>query len=121
VPHACATPPSLTARGSTGVTAKALTVVAAQPSTVCLGTQVGRLASSSGDLATAGGCNPLCQAGPGTAPVLCGTSVGVPTYCCYQSLLRWTAAATTVTAYPYVSLPIPVPAVAHTRTRLFFL
>ena len=91
-----------------------VTVASATPTTQCLGTQVGRYAASSADLTTLGGCNPNCQSGPSSSTTNCGTSLGVPTYCCYKPLFYWTASQSLanpkagVTAYPYISVPVTV-------------
>ena len=102
------------------VEAKLVTVLSAQPTATCLGTQVGRFATTQADLTALGGCNALCQSGPSAANADCGTSLGVPTWCCYKSSVLWTAtgaAASTVTAYPYISLPVSVRSAPGRWTR----
>ena len=91
-----------------------VTVSSLTPTTQCLGTQVGRYATSSAGLVALGGCNQNCQSGPSSSTTQCGTSLGVPTWCCYKPVFYWSAAqalaapATGVTAYPYISVPVTV-------------
>ena len=90
------------------------------PTTQCLGTQVGRYASSSAGLVALGGCNQNCQFGPSSSTTQCGTSLGVPTWCCYKPVFYWSAAqalaapVTGVTAYPYISVPVTVRTLPQT-------
>ena len=90
------------------------------PTTQCLGTQVGRYASSSAGLVALGGCNQNCQFGPSSSTTQCGTSLGVPTWCCYKPVFYWSAAqalaapATGVQAYPYISVPVTVRTLPQT-------
>ena len=73
----------------------------------CVGTQVYAPTSSLS-------CNPVCEQGPASSSADCGTSLGVPTYCCYHPTILWTALAnpsptpTNVQAYPLISLPVMV-------------
>ena len=89
---------------------KIATVQQASNTTVCSGTQIGSYSSSPTTTCTA------CQQGPSYSSNLCGTSLGVPTYCCYRPAFLWTAApnpqptptGTNIQAYPYITLPLPV-------------
>ena len=83
----------------------------AASSQLCTGTQFGSYSSVlSGVTCTA------CQVGPANSSDLCGTSLGVPTSCCYRPTFSWVATpnpqpqpqAGNIVAYPYLSLPIAV-------------
>ena len=58
-------------------------------------------------------CDSRCQL-TGSSTSLCGTSYGVPTYCCYRPTLLWASSPnpsstplnTNLQAYPYFSLPV---------------
>ena len=88
---------------------KLVTVQTTAPSVVCAGTQTGYYSSSPDVTCTS------CQQGPASTSNLCGTSFGVPTYCCYRPTFFWAAApnpqptpsSQNIQAYPYIALPIP--------------
>jgi hypothetical protein len=75
----------------------------------CSGTQAGLYSSDSNI-----NCDADCQQGPSSSITRCGSSLGVPTYCCYRPTLLWTATASatttpapgTIGAYPLISLPV---------------
>jgi hypothetical protein len=81
----------------------------------CLGTQVGTYASTAGGLAALSTCQ-NCANGTASSAELCGTSQGVPTYCCTRPTYQWAAVATnaptptaaTVQAYPFLSFNVTV-------------
>ena len=93
--------------------ARIVRVVTVQQSTPsssgCRGTQV---YSASSALT----CNAACTLGPTSSSANCGTSLGVPTYCCYRPTFLWTANANpsanplnaNIQAYPFFSLPVVV-------------
>jgi hypothetical protein len=93
---------------------KIVTVSSATPTATCVGTQLGRYATTLNGLAALGGCPAGCASGPDSTSFLCGTSLGVPTYCCNRPLFSWAAVQNNtapiggVTAYPYISLPVTV-------------
>ena len=89
---------------------RVVTVRQSTPSTAgCRGTQV---YSSTSSLT----CNSACSLGPSSSSANCGTSLGVPTYCCYRPTFLWSATAnpsanplnTNIQAYPFFSLPVVV-------------
>ena len=90
-----------------------MSVLSAQPTATCLGTQVGRFATTQSDLVALGGCTNQCQFGPSSSNAYCGTSLGVPTYCCYRPSMVWSANGASVTAYPYISVPFGVRPLAR--------
>ena len=98
----------LASRPTVAVETKIVSVLSAQPTATCLGTQVGRFATTQSDLVALGSCNNQCQLGPASSNAFCGTSLGVPTYCCYRPAMAWAATGASVTAYPYISVPFGV-------------
>lgn len=99
---------SFAALPTAAVETKIVSVQSAQPTATCLGTQVGRFATTQSDLVALGSCNNQCQLGPASSNAFCGTSLGVPTYCCYRPAMAWAATGASVTAYPYISVPFGV-------------
>jgi hypothetical protein len=91
----------------------AVTVYRAQPTTAgCVGSQLGTFGVS------APTCNAACQQGPTSGSTFCGTSLGVPTFCCFRPTFQWISATnpsvnpTNVQAYPLFSMPVIAPSVA---------
>ena len=87
----------------------------------CLGTQFGTYSASAGI-----SCNAACELGPASSQLYCGTSMGLPTYCCYQPTFLWSAAANpsaqpvsaNILAYPFLSLPVMVREGQPTRDNV---
>jgi hypothetical protein len=89
---------------------RVVTVQQQTPDASCLGTQLGTYSASSGVT-----CSSACQQGPASTSTLCGTSLGVPTFCCYRPTMLWAANANpqaapqtaNILSYPYISIPVP--------------
>ena len=89
-----------------------MSVVQSQGSTPgCIGMQVGSY-STNPDVT----CNAICESGPASSTEFCGTSLGVPTYCCYRPTYLWMATPNpqplpqenNIAAYPLFSFPLSV-------------
>jgi hypothetical protein len=97
--------------GTAARVVRAVTVQVGLPDTLCAGTQQGYYGAANDSVT----CTP-CQQGPALSASLCGTGLGVPTYCCFRPTVLWSAQsdagavpqAATVRSYPYLSLPVPV-------------
>ena len=104
--------PPLAPRSHAANTPKIVTVQKSANTSVCSGTQIGSYATALGGVTCTG-----CQQGPASGSLLCGTSLGVPTFCCYRPFFVFGAAPNpqptpsdvNMQAYPYITLPLTVP------------